>query len=37
VSFAAKTVPSERVERAIALINDLENMTDAAEIVRVLA
>ena len=37
VSFAAKAVPSERIERAIALINDLENMTDAAEIVRVLA
>jgi hypothetical protein len=37
VSFAAKTVPAERIERAIALINDLENMTDAAEIVRVLA
>ena len=37
VSFAAKTIHSERVERAIALINDLENMTDAAEIVRVLA
>jgi len=37
VSFAAKTVPAERIERAIALINDLENMTDATEIVRVLA
>jgi len=37
VSFAAKPVARPNIDRAIALINDLENLDDAAEIVRVLS
>ncbi len=36
VSFAAKPVAAAKVDRAIALIGDLENLDDAAEIVHVL-
>jgi 2-methylcitrate dehydratase PrpD len=37
VAFAAKPVSAQNVERAIALIANLENLDDAAAIVRVLA
>jgi 2-methylcitrate dehydratase PrpD len=37
LSFAAKPVSQLNIERAIALIGDLENLDDAAEIVRVLS
>lgn len=37
VSFAAKPVASKNVERAIALIRDLENVGDVAEIISVLS
>jgi len=37
VSFSAKPIPSENVTRAIELIDDLENLTDATEIIRLLA
>jgi 2-methylcitrate dehydratase PrpD len=37
VSFAAKPVSQQNIDRAIALIGDLENLDDAAEIVRVLS
>ena len=37
VSFAARPVARQNIDRAIALINDLENLDDTAEIVRVLS
>jgi len=37
VAFAAKPVSPQNIDRAIALIGDLENLDDTAEIVRVLA
>ena len=36
VSFSAKAIPPENVERAIALIRDLERLDDASEITRAL-
>jgi 2-methylcitrate dehydratase PrpD len=37
VSFAARPVARQNIDRAIALINDLENLDDTAEVVRVLS
>ena len=36
VSFSANTIPAERVEKAIAFVRNLENLTDATEIIRLL-
>ena len=36
VSFSAKKIPADRIDRAIALVRDLENVADAAEIIRTL-
>ena len=36
VSFSATTIPASAVDRAIALIRDLENVSDATEIIRAL-
>jgi 2-methylcitrate dehydratase PrpD len=36
VSFSARPIPAENVERAIRMINDLENLADVTEIVRLL-
>ena len=36
VSFSARTVPPANVERAIAAIGDLENMSDVTDIIRLL-
>jgi 2-methylcitrate dehydratase PrpD len=37
VSFSAKPIPQANVERALELIDDLENLEDATEVVRLLA
>ena len=37
ISFSATKIPHENIERAIDMIFDLENVTDAADIVRLLA
>jgi hypothetical protein len=36
VAFAASPIPQASVERAIALVRDLENLSDVSEIMRVL-
>jgi 2-methylcitrate dehydratase PrpD len=37
VSFAARPIPKDRVDRAVALIHDLENVSDVGEIMKLLA
>ena len=36
VSFAAKKIPAQNVDKSVALIRDLENLSDATEILRLL-
>jgi hypothetical protein len=35
-SFSAQRIPSHKIERAIALVRDLENVSDATEVIRTL-